>query len=58
MGGTEEAEGRTEATLRLRVDLVDAERRAIIAMRNRGEIGDAPLREVLRDLILEQRPIE
>jgi len=54
----EEAEGRAEATLRLRVELVEAERRAIIAMRNRGEIGDAALREVLRDLDLEQRQIE
>lgn len=54
----EEAEGWAEATMRLRVYLVDAERRAIIAMRNRCEIGDAALREVLRDLDLEQRQAE
>lgn len=50
----EEAEGWAEATMRLRVYLVDAERRAIIAMRNRCEIGDA----ALRDLDLEQRQAE
>lgn len=45
------------AAQRLRRDLVDAQRQAIIELRERGEVGDAALREVLRDLDLEEEEL-
>jgi CPA1 family monovalent cation:H+ antiporter len=39
-------------------ELVDAEQRAIVELRNQGDIGDEALREVLRDLDLEEQRLE
>jgi CPA1 family monovalent cation:H+ antiporter len=38
---------------RLRRELLEAERSAVVAMRNTGEIGDEAMRRVVRDLDLE-----
>jgi len=42
----------------LRRAVVEAELRAIVALHNRGDIGDAALRAVLRDLDLEEQQLE
>lgn len=52
-----EIENVEAAAQRLRRDLVDAQRQAIIELRERGEIGDTALREVLRDLDLEEQEL-
>ncbi len=53
----QEIEEVAAAAQRLRRDLVDAQRQAIIELRERGEVGDAALREVLRDLDLEEEEL-
>lgn len=53
-----EGEEQAEATRQLRRAVVEAEQRAIIALRNRGDIGNAALRTVLRDLDLEEQRLE
>jgi len=43
---------------RARLELIDAERRAVIGLRNRGEISDETLRQIERDLDLEELRLE
>lgn len=45
------------AVQRLRRDLVDTQRQAIIVLREQGEIGDVALRVVLRNLDLEEQEL-
>jgi monovalent cation/hydrogen antiporter len=52
------AEAGDEAERRLRLAVVEVQRQAIIALRDRGAIGDDALREVLRDLDLEEQELE
>ncbi len=54
----QEVEEQAEAVRQLRRAVVEAEQRAIVALRNRGDIGDAALRTVLRDLDLEEQRLE
>jgi monovalent cation/hydrogen antiporter len=51
-------EADAEAILRLRRDVLEAQRQAVIALRDRGEIGDDAMRHVLRDLDLEEEGLE
>jgi CPA1 family monovalent cation:H+ antiporter len=51
--GVAEDDTDTAAWIRLRLDLLDAERRALREMRDRGEISTQVMREVERDLDLE-----
>jgi Na+/H+ antiporter len=51
------AEEEARAAQQVLRELVEAERRAIVELRNRGEIGDEALREVLRDLDLEEQQL-
>ena len=43
---------------RVRLELIEAERRAVIELRNRGEISDDTLRRIERDLDLEELRLE
>jgi len=52
--GTEEYEDRTDAYRRLMYELFDAQREALIALRNEGAISDQVRRRVERDLDLEE----
>ena len=51
------AEEEAATAQRLRREVVEAQRRAIISLRDRGEIGDAALQRVLHDLDLEDQPL-
>ncbi|MEA2407441.1 MAG: monovalent cation/hydrogen antiporter [Thermoleophilaceae bacterium] len=51
-------EERTDAWRRLMYDLFDAQREALVAMRNRGEISDEVRRKIERDLDLEESRLE
>ena len=53
-----EAEEQAAAARELLRAVVEAEQRAVVALRDRGEIGDAALRAVLRDLDLEEQRLE
>lgn len=53
-GDGAEYEERTGAYLRLMYELIDAQREALIGLRNRGEISDEVRRRVERDLDLEE----
>jgi hypothetical protein len=46
-------EERSTAHTRLRSEALDAERDAVVALRNAGEISDDAMNRVLRDLDLE-----
>ncbi|MGO8951050.1 MAG: Na+/H+ antiporter [Ktedonobacterales bacterium] len=57
-GVSDEAiEAKAEAASGLRRDLVQVQRQAVIGLRNSGEIGDAAMRTVLRDLDLEEQQL-
>ena len=56
--GNREAEEQAAAARELLRAVVEAEQRAVVALRDRGEIGDAALRAVLRDLDLEEQRLE
>jgi CPA1 family monovalent cation:H+ antiporter len=51
--GDPELERRSEAVERLTRELIEAEREAIVSMRNAGEINDEVMRRIERDLDLE-----
>jgi NhaP-type Na+/H+ or K+/H+ antiporter len=51
--GDLELERRSEAVERLTRELIEAEREAIVALRNAGEINDEVMRRIERDLDLE-----
>lgn len=51
------AEEEAATAQRLRREVVEAQRRAIISLRDRGEIGDAALQRVLHDLDLEDQSL-
>jgi CPA1 family monovalent cation:H+ antiporter len=51
-------EERSIAYQRLRRDLLDAERAAVLALRNEGEISEEVARRVLRDLDLEESRLD
>ncbi|HEV7847649.1 MAG TPA: Na+/H+ antiporter [Thermoleophilaceae bacterium] len=51
-------EERTDAWRRLMYDLFDAQRDALVGMRNRGEISDEVRRKIERDLDLEESRLE
>jgi Na+/H+ antiporter len=51
-------EERADAWRRLMYDLYDAQREALIGMRNRGEISDEVRRKIERDLDLEESRLE
>jgi CPA1 family monovalent cation:H+ antiporter len=53
-GDGEEYEERTGAYIRLMYELFDAQREALISLRNRGEISDEVRRRVERELDLEE----
>jgi monovalent cation/hydrogen antiporter len=52
--GAGKIEKRSLKYQRLRRDLIDAERRAVVELRNTGEISDEVMRRVQRDLDLEE----
>ena len=57
-GDGDDVEDRVDAWRRLMYDLYDAQRGALIDMRNRGEISDEVRRKVERDLDLEESRLE
>jgi monovalent cation/hydrogen antiporter len=57
-GADENFEGRADAWRRLMYDLFDAQRQALLEMRNRGEISEDIRRSVERDLDLEETRIQ
>ena len=57
-GDDGEIEERSIAYQRLRRDLLDAERAAVLALRNQGEISEEVARRVLRDLDLEESRLD
>jgi CPA1 family monovalent cation:H+ antiporter len=57
-GDGDDLEDRVNAFRRLMYDLFDAQRSALIEMRNRGEISDEVRRKVERDLDLEESRLE
>ena len=50
--------GRQEAKLRLRQEVLTAERAAVIRLRDQGRIDDEVLRQVERELDLEEQQIQ
>jgi CPA1 family monovalent cation:H+ antiporter len=56
--GADEYEERTDAYRRLMYELFDAQREALIALRNEGAISDQVRRRVERDLDLEESRLE
>jgi CPA1 family monovalent cation:H+ antiporter len=56
--GADEIEERTDAYRRLRIEVLDAERETLVAMRSSGEITEEVMRTVEHDLDLEQRRLE
>jgi CPA1 family monovalent cation:H+ antiporter len=57
-GGGEEYEERTGAYIRLMYELFDAQREALIGLRNSGEISDEVRRRVERELDLEESRLQ
>ena len=51
-------EERADAWRRLMYDVYDAQREALVRMRNRGEISDEVRRKIERDLDLEESRLE
>jgi CPA1 family monovalent cation:H+ antiporter len=60
LDGNEDAEevGRTAARNRLRQEVLTAERQAVIRMRDQGHIDDEVLRQVERELDLEEQQLQ
>ena len=60
LDGSEDAEDldRTTARNRLRQEVLTAERRAVIRMRDHGHIDDEVLRQVERELDLEEQQLQ
>jgi monovalent cation/hydrogen antiporter len=56
--GADEFEERTDAWRRLMYDVLEAQRRELVAMRNRGDISDEVRRKIERDLDLEESRLE
>ena len=57
-GEGEQYEERTDAYRRLMYELFDAQREALLSLRNQGEIGDEVRRRIERELDLEESRIE
>ena len=57
-GEEEDLEARAAAFQRFRVELLGAEREAILRLRSEGEIGDEVMRRIERDLDLEESRLE
>jgi CPA1 family monovalent cation:H+ antiporter len=57
-GGTAQSKEEMDAKLRLRAEMLLAERRAVIELRDHGEISDEAMIEVQRDLDLEDVLLE
>jgi Na+/H+ antiporter len=56
--GDDGYEDRSGAYVRLSLDVIEAQRRALVEMRNRGEISDQVMRRVERDLDLEAARVD
>ncbi len=57
-GEEEDLEERSAAFQRLRRELLDAEREAVLRLRSEGKIGDEAMRRIERDLDLEDSRLE
>jgi Na+/H+ antiporter len=57
-GGDGEIEQRSIAFQRLRHELLEAERAAVVALRNEGEVSEEVMQRVLRDLDLEESRLD
>jgi hypothetical protein len=57
-GDDEDLETRSAAFQRLRRELLEAEREAVLRLRSEGRIGDEVMRRVERDLDLEDSRLE
>ena len=57
-GDDEDPETRSAAFQRLRRELLEAEREAVLRLRSEGRIGDEVMRRVERDLDLEDSRLE
>ena len=57
-GGDGSIEQQSQAYQRLRRELLEAERHAIVALRNEGKISDEVMRHVERDLDLEDSRLD
>jgi Na+/H+ antiporter len=56
--GDGSTEDRSQAYQRLRRELIDAERLAVVELRREGKIGDDVMRRVVRDLDLEEQRLD
>jgi hypothetical protein len=56
--GEEDYEAHSEAFKRFRRELIKAEREAVLRLRSEGKIGDEVMRQVERDLDLEESRLE
>jgi Na+/H+ antiporter len=57
-GETEDLDGRSLAWQRMVRDVLDTQRREVVALRNRGQISDETLHAVMRELDLEDQRLE
>ena len=56
--GEEDYEARSEAFKRFRRELIEAERKAMLRLKSEGKIGDEVMRQIERDLDLEESRLE
>ena len=56
--GEEDYEARSEAFKRFRRELIEAERETLLRLRSEGKIGDEVMRQIERDLDLEESRLE
>jgi hypothetical protein len=56
--GEDDYEARSEAFKRFRRELLEAEREAVLRLRSEGKIGDEVMRQIERDLDLEDSRLE
>ncbi len=56
--GEEAYEARSEAFKRFRRELIEAEREAVLRLKSEGKIGDEVMRQIERDLDLEESRLE
>ena len=56
--GEEDYEARSEAFKRFRRELIEAEREAVLRLRSESKIGDEAMRQIERDLDLEESGLE
>ena len=56
--GEEDYEARSEAFKRFRRELIEAEREAVLRLKSEGKIGDEVMRQIERDLDLEESRLE